>query len=77
MNFKCVKKEQEFEEGLQSGFAVITSKNSAYVTYEIFMAWMKDRSLPRRPNGKFLLLLMDIHHTPVTLRFWISQKKTT
>jgi hypothetical protein len=55
---------QEFEKGLLSGFAVIMSKMSAHVTAEIFMAWMEGYLLPRKPSGKFLIVL-DVHSSHV------------
>jgi hypothetical protein len=77
MHFKGVRKKQEFEEGLPPGSAVITSKNSAYVTYEIFMAWMKDRFLPRKRSGKFLVVL-DEHSSHVSdIEILDSAKKST
>jgi hypothetical protein len=55
--FKGVKKKQEFEESLPPGSAVM-SKKSAYVASEIFMAWMKDHFLPRKPSGKVNIVLV-------------------
>jgi hypothetical protein len=48
---------QDFEEGLPPGFSVIMSKKSAYVTYDIFTAWMKGHFLLRKPSGKVLIVL--------------------
>jgi hypothetical protein len=41
------------------------SKKSAYVTSEIFMAWMKDHFLPRKPSGQVLIVL-DGHSSHVS-----------
>jgi hypothetical protein len=63
--FKGVNKKEEFEEGLPPGSAIIMSKKSAYVTSKIFMAWMKDHFLPRKPSGKVLIVL-DGHSSHVS-----------
>jgi hypothetical protein len=61
---KGVNKKQEFEDGLPPGSAVIMPKKSAYVTSEAFITWLKDHFLPRKPNGKVLIVL-DEHSSHV------------
>jgi hypothetical protein len=63
--FKGVNKKQEFEDGLPPLFTVIISKKSSYVTSEVFMTWLKNHSLPRKPIGKVLIVL-DGHSSHVS-----------
>jgi hypothetical protein len=72
---KGVNKKREFEDGLPPGSDVIMSKKSAHVTSEVFMTWLKDHLVSRKPSGK--VLMMETHHTSMTLTFWTSQMKTT
>lgn len=44
------------------GSVVYMSQKSAYITSDIFLEWMQSHFLPRKPNGKVLLLL-DGHST--------------
>jgi hypothetical protein len=55
--FKGVNKEQEFEDGLPSGSAVIMPKKSAHVTSEVFMTWLKDHLFHRKLSGEVLNVL--------------------
>lgn len=55
--FKGVNKKPEYSDGMPPGSAVTMSKKSAYVTSEIFMDWLENHFLPRKPAGKTLLIL--------------------
>lgn len=59
---KGQRKKPEFEDGLPPGSVVYMSQKSAYITSDIFLEWMKSHFLPRKPDGKVLLLL-DGHST--------------
>lgn len=59
---KGQRKKPEFEDGMPPGSVVYMSQKSAYITSEIFLEWMKSHFLPRKPDGKVLLLL-DGHST--------------
>jgi hypothetical protein len=63
--FRDVNKKHQFEDGLPPGSVVIVSKKSVYVTSIVFMTWMKDHLVPRKPSGKVLILL-DGHSSHVS-----------
>ncbi|KAI4472189.1 hypothetical protein MML48_1g09561 [Holotrichia oblita] len=55
--FKGKNKKAEFEDGMPPGAAVFMGDKSAYVTKELFLRWLKEQFVPRKPVGKVLLLL--------------------
>ncbi|XP_063226226.1 uncharacterized protein LOC134533020 isoform X1 [Bacillus rossius redtenbacheri] len=55
--FKGVNRKPEYSDGMPPGSIVTMSKKSAYVTSEIFMDWLENHFLPRKPAGKTLLIL--------------------
>ncbi|KAJ4436168.1 hypothetical protein ANN_18798, partial [Periplaneta americana] len=63
--FKGVNKKKEFEDGMPPGSTVVMAKKSAYVTSEIFMMWLREHFLPRKPAGKVLIIL-DGHSSHVS-----------
>lgn len=50
-------KKQEFEDGMPPGSLVYMSERSAYVNSDIFLQWLKEQFVPRKPTGVVLLLL--------------------
>ncbi|XP_018359931.1 PREDICTED: uncharacterized protein LOC108759131 isoform X2 [Trachymyrmex cornetzi] len=55
--FKGQRKRPEFEDGLPPGSHVEMGETSAYVNCQLFLAWLKDHFIPRKQNGKVLLIL--------------------
>lgn len=55
-------KKSEFEDGMPPGSRIFMSEKSAYITSAIFLEWLKIHFMPRKPQGKVLLLL-DGHST--------------
>lgn len=55
--FKGKNKKQEYEEGMPSGSTVYMSQKSAYINNELFLKWLKEQFVPRKPPGEVLLLL--------------------
>lgn len=54
---KGVNKKPEFQDGLPPGSEVYMNKKSAYVNAELFHRWLRDHFVPRKPQGKVILLL--------------------
>ncbi|CAH2010540.1 unnamed protein product [Acanthoscelides obtectus] len=50
-------KKKEFEDGLPPGGTVVMSEKSAYVTTDIVKAWLLHHFIPRKEQGKALLVL--------------------
>lgn len=55
--FKGKNKKAEFEDGMPPGSVVYMGEKSAYVNTSIFFTWLKEHFVPRKPNGKVLLIL--------------------
>lgn len=58
--FKGKNKKIEFEDGLPPGGKVIMGGKSAYVSSDIFFQWFREFFVPRKGQGK-ILLIMDGH----------------
>ena len=54
---KGVNKKAEFEDGMPAGSKIIMNRDSAYINSNIFLTWLKEHFVPRKPPGKVLLLL--------------------
>lgn len=54
---KGVNKKPEFQDGLPPGADVYMSRKSAYVNTELFQKWLEKHFVPRKPQGKVLLIL--------------------
>ncbi|XP_049884506.1 uncharacterized protein LOC126379735 [Pectinophora gossypiella] len=54
---KGVNKKPEFLDGLPHGSDVYMNKKSAYVNAELFQKWLVQHFVPRKPQGKVILLL--------------------
>lgn len=54
---KGVNRKPEFQDGLPLGSDVYMSKKSAYVNAELFQKWLIEHFIPRKPQGKVILLL--------------------
>lgn len=50
-------KKPEFEDGMPPGSVVYMSEKSAYINSVIFSDWLRQHFLPRKPAGKFVLIL--------------------
>lgn len=50
-------KKAEYEDGLPPGSVLYMSQKSAYINADIFIAWLKDHFIPRKPTGKVLLIV--------------------
>jgi hypothetical protein len=50
-------KKPEWEDSLPNGSKVFMNEKSGYVNSTIFMLWLKEHFLPRKPTGKIVLLL--------------------
>lgn len=50
-------KKEEWNDGLPPGSRIKMSEKSAYVNSEIFLDWLKNHFLPKKPNGTVLLVL--------------------
>jgi hypothetical protein len=55
--FKGTNNKPEFIDGMPAGSRVIMNKESAYMNSNIFMIWLKEHFLLRKPSGKVLLVL--------------------
>lgn len=55
--FKGKNRKDEFSSGMPPGSYVAMSEKSAYINADIFLHWLKSHFLPRKPNGKVLLIL--------------------
>ncbi|KAK9703819.1 DDE superfamily endonuclease [Popillia japonica] len=55
--FKGKNKKDEFEDGMPPGAAVYMSEKSAYVNTTLFLRWLEEMFIPRKPNGKVVLVL--------------------
>lgn len=60
--FKGKNKKAEFEDGMPPGSVVYMNEKSAYISTNLFLNWLKTHFMPRKPNGKVLLIL-DGHST--------------
>lgn len=49
-------KKAEYEDGLPPGSILYMSQKSAYINADIFIAWLNDHFIPRKPTGKVLLI---------------------
>ena len=54
--FKGQRKRDEFERGMPPGSRVVMGGKSAYVNVDLFMGWTRDHFVPRKENGKVLIL---------------------
>ncbi|XP_056645093.1 uncharacterized protein LOC130450623 [Diorhabda sublineata] len=50
-------KKPEFCEGLPPGSNVYMNQKSSYINAELFLKWMKEHFIPRKQDGKVLLIL--------------------
>lgn len=50
-------KKAEFEVGMPPGSVVYMNFKSAYISSDIFLAWLRDHFVPRKPNGKVILIV--------------------
>lgn len=57
---KGVNKKQEFADGLPAGSSVHMNKKSSFINSQIFLYWLKEHFIPRKPAGK-TILIMDGH----------------
>ncbi|XP_054706771.1 uncharacterized protein LOC129216581 [Uloborus diversus] len=55
--FKGVREKKEFSDGLPPGSMVFMNERSSYISIDIFFRWLKDVFVPRKPQGKTLLIL--------------------
>ncbi|XP_056641505.1 uncharacterized protein LOC130448245 [Diorhabda sublineata] len=55
--FKGKNKKTEFEEGMTPGSVVYMNVKSAYINTDLMFTWLKEHFVPRKPDGKILLLL--------------------
>lgn len=53
-------KKAEYEDGLPPGSVLYMSQKSAYITADIFTAWLKYHFIPRKLTSK-VLLIVDGH----------------
>lgn len=53
---KGVIREPELQDGLPPGSDVYKNKRSAYFNAELFQKWLVQHFVPRKPQGKVLLL---------------------
>lgn len=65
--FKGVNKKAEWEDQMPPGSSIVMSQKSAYVTTDIFTEWLENHFIPRKAQGKVVLIL-DGHtsHTSAT-----------
>ncbi|KAJ0180122.1 hypothetical protein K1T71_004713 [Dendrolimus kikuchii] len=54
---KGVNKKPEFQDGLPPGSEVYMNKKSAYINAELFQKWLIQHFVPRKPQGKVILVL--------------------
>lgn len=50
-------KKKEFEDGMPPGSVVYMNKKSAYISTELMFTWLKNHFVPRKPEGKVILML--------------------
>lgn len=50
-------KKDEYTDNMPPGSVLYMSQKSAYVNNNIFLEWLRDHFLPRKPDGKVLLIL--------------------
>ncbi|XP_048521408.1 MFS-type transporter clz9-like [Dendroctonus ponderosae] len=55
--FNGVKKQQVWEENKPAGAVITMRKKSAYIFEEIFIDWLTNHFIPRKPVGKTFLIL--------------------
>jgi hypothetical protein len=55
--FKGKRKKIEFEDGMPPGSQVTMNETSAYVNPAVFLDWLKNHFIPRKEQGKVLLIL--------------------
>ncbi|XP_057653938.1 uncharacterized protein LOC130892510 [Diorhabda carinulata] len=55
--FKGKNKKTEFEDGMPPGSVVYMNEKSAYINTDLMFTWLKEHFVPRKPDGKILLLL--------------------
>ncbi|KAB0801683.1 hypothetical protein PPYR_03869 [Photinus pyralis] len=57
---KGKRKKPEYEDGMPPGSFLYMSAKSAYINAEIFKDWLQNQFLPRKPDGK-VVLIVDGH----------------
>lgn len=57
---KGVNRKPEFSDGLPTGSAVYMNKKSSFINSYLFLKWLTEQFIPRKPPGK-TLLIMDGH----------------
>lgn len=55
--FKGIREKKDFSDGLPPGSTVFMNEKSSYISTDIFFKWLKDHFVPRKPQGKTLLIL--------------------
>ena len=55
--FKGKNKKREYEDGMPPGSLIYMSEKSAYVNVTIFLHWLRDHFMPRKPQGPVVLIL--------------------
>lgn len=54
---KGVNRKPEFSDGLPSGSTIYMNKKSSFINTCLFLRWLKEHFIPRKPQGKTLLVL--------------------
>ncbi|KAB0804910.1 hypothetical protein PPYR_01880 [Photinus pyralis] len=62
---KGTRKNPDFMEGLPTGSEIYMNKKSSYITSELFMKWLTEHFVPRKGEGKVVLIL-DGHTSHTT-----------
>lgn len=55
--FKGKNRKPEFEDGMPPGSKVFMGEKSAYVNNPLFLKWLKEQFVPRKPPGPVLIIL--------------------
>lgn len=55
--FKGVREKQEFRDGLPPGSKVFMNKKSSYISSELFLKWLQEHFVPKKPPGPTILIL--------------------
>jgi hypothetical protein len=55
--FKGKNLKKEFEDGMPPGSKVYMNAKSAYINTDIFLDWLRNHFVPRKPKGKVVLIL--------------------
>lgn len=55
--YKGVREKKEFGDGLPSGSKVFMNQKSSYITSVLFLRWLKEHFVPKKPPGRTVLIL--------------------